>query len=114
MYFNNKVYLKRIMQTNYDIKVDFEEKNCFCHPFWAAAPEGRCPVEYRGYFVRPSVCPYVRLSVCPYPPGSQARPSRPSGPPGPQARAPRPGTPGLAPRLGTPGHGPQDRASRLG
>ena len=27
----------------------------------AAAPEGQCPVEYRGYFVRP----YVRPSVCP-------------------------------------------------
>ena len=34
----------------------------------AAAPEGRCPVEYRGYFVRPyvhpSVCPSVRTLPC--------------------------------------------------
>ena len=46
----------------------------FCSPhFWAEAPEGRCPVEYRRYFVRPSG-----------PPGQ-----------GPQARAQslRPGAP---------------------
>ena len=32
-------------------------------PFWEAAPEGRFPEEFRGYFVRPSVRPYIR----PYP-----------------------------------------------
>ena len=29
----------------------------------AAAPEGQCPVEYRGYFVRPYVHPSVRPSI---------------------------------------------------
>ena len=29
----------------------------------AAAPEGRCPIECRGYFVHPYVRTYVRLSV---------------------------------------------------
>ena len=62
--------------------------------FWAAAPEGRCPVEYRGYFVRP------------YPP------------PHPEARAPRPGLPAQSPLGQGPlgqdplGQGPRARASR--
>ena len=59
----------------------------FRYPFWAVAPEGRCLIECRGYFVHPYVCtsihtyihPSVRPSVCPSvctyvrPPGSQGQ-----------------------------------------
>ena len=48
--------------------------NMFCYkiqfsiPFWAAAPQRRCPIECREYFVCPyvhtSVCTYVRMSIC--------------------------------------------------
>ena len=71
----------------------------------AAAPKGRCSVECRGYFVRPSVRPYVRTSVRPYvrpsvpPPAQASRPRpRPLGPgPGPSAQAPRPRPTGPGP-----------------
>ena len=67
-------------------------------PFWAVAPEGRCPVEYREYFVHPSVPP--RLS------GQALQALRPETPgQGPQARDPR---------SGTPDQGAQARGPRLG
>ena len=34
----------------------------FLFRLWAAAPKGRCSIECRGYFVRPSVRPRVRIS----------------------------------------------------
>ena len=38
--------------------------------FWAVAPEGRCPVEYRGYFsIRPSVRLYPPPALRPGTPG---------------------------------------------
>ena len=43
-------------------------------PFWAEAPEGRCPVEYRGYYVHPYI-------LRPYPPGPSGKGPRP-GPSG--------------------------------
>ena len=62
-----------------------------CPAFQAATPEGRCPVEYRGYL---SVHMYVR----PYP-----RAPKP-GPPGPPGQ-------GLRPRATD--HGSQDRAPEV-
>ena len=72
-------------------------------PFWAAAPKGRCSVECRGYFVRPSVRPSIPQAPAPCilqnitplgPPPAQASQPRPSGP-GPLAQASRPRPPGL-------------------
>ena len=86
----------------------------FC--FWAAAPEGQCLVEYRGYFVRLYVHTYIHPYVRPYPPGpsSQARAPRP-GPPdqGPQTKAPRPGSPGQGPQVRAPRPGPLSQGLRL-
>ena len=83
-------------------------------PFWAASPEGLCPVEYRGYFV----CTYiVHTSVAPWAP----RPGSPGqAGQGPQTLSWKPwlGSPSLetleASRLWLPSQGFQDRVSRAG
>ena len=77
------------------------------HPFWAASPEGRCPVEYRGYFVRTYIRLYVHPSVC-----TSVRPYVHTPGEGLQARGPRPGSQGQGLQAGPPGQGSQVRAPR--